>query len=162
MKLKINDQIPNTQIFQLVDGEPQKSNLREIIGSGKIILFGLPGAFTSTCSKLHLPGFVAHADKIKAKGIEHIFCLSVNDPYVMNGWGEINNTGDKIKMLSDPYLLFTKAIGAEVDRNAKGMGIRSNRYLMVIENFTVVNIYEEKETKECGLTSAENLLNHVL
>jgi peroxiredoxin len=162
MKLKINDQIPDTEIFQLVDGEPKKSNLREIIGDGKIVLFGLPGAFTSTCSKLHLPGFVAHADKIKAKGIEHIFCLSVNDPYVMNGWGEINNTGDKIKMLSDPYLSFTKLIGAEVDRNAKGMGIRSNRYLMVIENFTVVKIHEEEETKECGLTSAENLLNNLL
>jgi len=162
MKLKINDQIPDTEIFQLVDGEPQKSNLKEIIGNGKIVLFGLPGAFTSTCSKLHLPGFVANADKIKAKGIEDIFCLSVNDPYVMNGWGEINNTGDKIKMLSDPYLSFTKSIGAEVDRNAKGMGIRSNRYLMVIKNFKVVNIYEEKETKECGLTSAENLLDNLL
>ena len=162
MKLKVNDQIPDTEIFQLVNGEPQKSNLREIIGNGKIVLFGLPGAFTSTCSKLHLPGFVAHADKIKAKGIEHIFCLSVNDPYVMNGWGEINNIGNSIKMLSDPYLLFTKAIGAEVDRNAKGMGIRSNRYLMVIENFTVVNVHVEKETKECGLTSAENLLNYLI
>ena len=162
MKLKIKDQIPDSDIFQLVDGEPQKSKLREIIGDGKNVLFGLPGAFTSTCSKLHLPGFVANADKIKAKGIENIFCLSVNDPYVMGGWGEINNTGDKIKMLSDPYLLFTKAIGAEVDRIEKGMGIRSNRYLMVIENFTVVNIHVEKETKECGLTSAENLLNQVL
>jgi len=94
--------------------------------------------------------------------IKNIFCLSVNDPYVMHGWGEINNIGDKIKMLSDPYLLFTKAIGAEVDRNAKGMGIRSNRYLMVIENFTIVNIHVEKETKECGLTSAENLLNNLI
>ena len=162
MKLKIKDQLPDTEVFQLVDGEPQKNKLREIIGNGKIILFGLPGAFTSTCSKLHLPGFVANADKIKAKGIEQIFCLSVNDPYVMNGWGEINNTTGKIKMLSDPYLLFTKAIGAEVDRKAKGMGIRSNRYLIVIENFTVVNIHEEKETKECGLTSAENLLNNLI
>ena len=162
MKLKINDQLPDPEIFQLVNGEPQKSNFREIIGNGKIVLFGLPGAFTSTCSKLHLPGFVANADKIKAKGIEHIFCLSVNDPYVMNGWGEINNTGDKIKMLSDPYLSFTKLIGAEVDRNAKGMGFRSNRYLMVIENFTVIKIHEEEETKECGLTSAENLLNNLL
>ena len=162
MKLKVNDQIPDTEIFQLVNGEPQKSDLREILGNRKIVLFGLPGAFTSTCSKLHLPGFVSHADKIKAKGIEQIFCLSVNDPYVMNGWGEINNTGDKIKMLSDPYLSFTKSIGAEVDRNAKGMGIRSNRYLMVIENFTVVKIHEEEETKECGLTSAENLLNNLL
>ena len=120
MKLKIKDQLPNTEIFQLVDGEPQKSRLRETIGNGKVVLFGLPGAFTSTCSKLHLPGFVAHADEIKAKGIEHIFCLSVNDPYVMNGWWEIYNTGDKINRLSDPYLIFTKAIGAEVDRNAKG------------------------------------------
>ena len=156
MKLKIKDQLPDTEIFQLVDGEPQKSKLREIIGNGKTVLFGLPGAFTSTCSKLHLPGFVANADKIKAKGIENIFCLSVNDPYVMNGWGEINNTGDKIKMLSDPYLVFTKAIGAEVDRNAKGMGIRSNRYLMVIENFTVIKIHKEEETKECGLTSFQS------
>ena len=162
MKLKIKDQIPDTEIFHIIDGEPQKSRLREILGNGKIILFGLPGAFTSTCSKLHLPGFVTNADKIKAKGIQNIFCLSVNDPYVMNGWGEINNTGNKIKMLSDPYLLFTKSIGAEVDRNAKGMGIRSNRYLLVIENFTVVNIQVEKETKECGLTSAENLLNNLI
>ena len=130
MKLKIKDQLPDTEIFQLVDGEPQKSKLRETIGNGKVVLFGLPGAFTSTCSKLHLPGFVANADKIK--------------------------------MLSDPYLLFTRAIGAEVDRNAKGMGIRSNRYLMVIENFTIVNIHVEKETKECGLTSAENLLNNLI
>ena len=162
MKLKINDQIPDTDIFQLVDGEPQQNKLREILGEGKIVLFGLPGAFTSTCSKLHLPGFVANADQIKSKGIEKIFCLSVNDPYVMNGWGEINNIENKIKMLSDPYLLFTKAIGAEVDRNAKGMGIRSNRYLMVIENFIVVNIHVEEETKECGLTSAENLLNNLI
>ena len=75
MKLKIKDQLPDTEIFQLVDGEPQKSKLRETIGNGKIVLFGLPGAFTSTCSKLHLPGFVANADKIKAKGIENIFCF---------------------------------------------------------------------------------------
>ena len=161
MKLKIKDQIPDTEIFHLVDGEPQKSKLREILGKGKIILFGLPGAFTSTCSKFHLPGFVAHADKIKAKGIEKIFCLSVNDPYVMNAWGEINNVENKIKMLSDPYLLFTKAIGSEVDRNSKGMGIRSNRYAMVIENLSVVNIQVEKETKVCGLTSAESLLDNL-
>ena len=131
MKIKIKDQIPDTDIFHLVDTEPKQSKLREILGIGKIILFGLPGAFTSTCSKLHLPGFVANADKIKKKGI---------------------------KMLSDPYLLFTKAIGAEVDRNSKGMGIRSNRYAMVIENLEVLNIQVEKETKQCGLTSAESIL----
>ena len=147
MKLKIKDQIPDIEIFHLVDGEPQTSKIRDILGNGKAVLFGLPGAFTSTCSKLHLPGYVANADKIKAKGIENIFCLSVNDPFVMNAWGEVNNARGKIAMLSDPYLLFTKAIGAEVDRNSKGMGIRSNRYAMVIENFEVINIQVEKETK---------------
>ena len=158
MKIKIKDQIPDTDIFHLVDAEPKQSKLREVLGNGKIILFGLPGAFTSTCSKLHLPGFVSNSDKIKKKGIENIFCISVNDPYVMNAWGDANNTRDKIKMLSDPYLLFTKAIGAEVDRNSKGMGIRSNRYAMVIENLEVLNIQVEKETKQCGLTSAESIL----
>ncbi len=159
MKLKIKDQIPDIEIFHLIDGEPQISKIRDILGNGKIILFGLPGAFTSTCSKLHLPGYVANADKIKAKGIENIFCLSVNDPFVMNAWGEANNAAGKITMLSDPYLLFTKAIGAEVDRNSKGMGIRSNRYAMVIENLEVINVQVEKETKQCGLSSAEGVLD---
>ena len=159
MKLKIKDQIPDIEIFHLLDGEPQTSKIRDILGNGKIILFGLPGAFTSTCSKLHLPGYVANADKIKAKGIDNIFCLSVNDPFVMNAWAETNNAGGKITMLSDPYLLFTKAIGAEVDRNSKGMGIRSNRYAMVIQNLEVVNIQVEKETKQCGLSSAEGVLD---
>ena len=159
MKLKIKDQIPDIEIFHLIDGEPQTSKIRDILGNGKVILFGLPGAFTSTCSKLHLPGYVGNADKIKSKGIEKIFCLSVNDPFVMNAWGEANNVGNKITMLSDPYLLFTKAIGAEVDRNSKGMGIRSNRYAMVIENLEVINIQVEKETKQCGLSSAEGVLD---
>ena len=158
MKLKIKDQVPDTEIFHLVDGEPQKSNLREILGNGKIILFGLPGAFTSTCSKLHLPGFVANADQIKTKGIQNIFCISVNDPYVMNAWGDANNIGENITMLADPYLLFTKLIGAEVDRNSKGMGIRSSRYAMVVENLQVQNIQEEEKTKNCGISSAEGVL----
>ena len=159
MKLKIKNQIPDIEIFHLIDGEPQTSKIRDILGNGKVILFGLPGAFTSTCSKLHLPGYVGNADKIKSKGIEKIFCLSVNDPFVMNAWGEANYAGGKITMLSDPYLLFTKAIGAEIDRNSKGMGIRSNRYAMVIQNLEVVNIQVEKETKQCGLSSAEGVLD---
>ena len=159
MKLKIKDQIPDIEIFHLLDGEPQTSKIRDILGKGKVVLFGLPGAFTSTCSKLHLPGYVVNADKIKSKGIEKIFCLSVNDPFVMNAWGEVNNARGKITMLSDPYLLFTKAIGAEVDRNSKGMGIRSNRYAMVIQNLEVINLQVEKETKQCGLSSAEGVLD---
>ena len=162
MKLKIKDQIPDIEIFHLIDVEPQTSKIRDILGNSKVVLFGLPGAFTSTCSKLHLPGYVANADKIKAKGIDNIFCLSVNDPFVMNAWGEANNARGKITMLSDPYLLFTKAIGAEVDRNSKGMGIRSNRYAMVIENLELINVQVEKETKQCGLSSAEGVLDLLL
>ena len=159
MKLKIKDQIPDIEIFHLINGEPQTSKIRDILGNGKVVLFGLPGAFTSTCSKLHLPGYVGNADKIKSKGIDNIFCLSVNDPFVMNAWGEANNAAGKIRMLSDPYLLFTKAIGAEVDRNSKGMGIRSNRYAMVIENLEVINVQVEKETRQCGLSSAEGVID---
>jgi len=161
MKLKVNNEIPDTEIYLLIDGEPQKFKLREVLGRNKIILFGLPGAFTSTCSKLHLPGYVANIDKLKAKGVKNIFCISVNDPYVLNAWGDINNAGGKITMLSDPYLLFTRIIGAEVDRYSKGMGIRSNRYAMVIEDLKVINIQVEKETKQCGLSSAQSILDNL-
>jgi peroxiredoxin (alkyl hydroperoxide reductase subunit C) len=158
MKLKEKDIIPDTKIFILKDGDPQEKSIKEILGKNKILLFGLPGAYTSTCSKLHLPGYVNNFQKLKEKGIDKIFCISANDPYVMNAWGEVNNIGSKITMLSDPYLSFTKLIGAEVDRNSKGMGIRSSRYAMIIEDMKVLNIQEEEETKSCGISSAEGIL----
>ena len=102
---------------------------------------------------------VKNAEKIIAKGIDKIFCISVNDPHVMNAWGEANNVRNNIKMLADPYLSFTKLIGAEIDRNSKGMGIRSSRYAMIIENLKVQNIQEEEETKSCGISSAEGILD---
>ena len=159
MKLKVNDTIPEAQIYILKDGEPKEQSIKETLGNSKILLFGLPGAYTSTCSKFHLPGYVKNAEKLKAKGVNRIFCISVNDPHVMNAWGEANNVGNKIAMLADPYLSFTKSIGAEVDRNSKGMGIRSSRYAMTIENMKVLNIQEEEETKSCGISSAEGILN---
>ena len=158
MKLKIKDQIPDAKIFHLVDGVPKEQVISEVLGSKKIILFGLPGAFTATCSTFHLPGFVTNAQKILDKGIDKIFCLAVNDPFVMKAWGDANNVGNYITMLADPYLSFIKLIGAEVDRNTKGMGIRSSRYAMVVENLQVQNIQEEEETKNCGISSAEGVL----
>ena len=159
MKIKENDKIPNSEVFILENGEPIKKNIEEFLRNKKTILFGLPGAYTSVCSAKHLPGYVKMYDRYKDKGIDQIICISVNDPFVMNAWGEANNAAGKITMLSDPYLLFTKAIGAEVDRNSKGMGIRSNRYAMVIENLEVINVQVEKETKQCGLSSADGILN---
>ena len=159
MKLKVDNQIPEAKIFFILEGQPKEESIKEVLGTKKVILFGLPGAFTSTCSKLHLPGFISNAKKIKDKGIDKIFCLAVNDPYVMNAWGEANNIGENITMLADPYLSFTKLIGAEVDRNSKGMGIRSSRYAMIINNLEVQNIQEEEETKNCGISSADSILN---
>ena len=158
MNLKVKDKIPDSKIFHLFDGEPKEQNISEVLGTNKIILFGLPGAFTATCSKFHLPGYVKNAKQILDKGIDKIFCLAVNDPYVMNAWGDANNIGENITMLADPYLLFTKLIGAEVDRNSKGMGIRSSRYAIIINNLEVQNIQEEEETKNCGISSAERVL----
>ena len=159
MKLKVKDYIPDVQIYILKDGEPKEQSIKEALGNSKILLFGLPGAYTSTCSKFHLPGYVKNAEKLKAKGVNSIFCISVNDPHVMNAWGEANNVGNNITMLADPYLSFTKSIGAEVDRNSKGMGIRSSRYAMIIENLKVLNIQVEKETKQCELSSAATILD---
>ena len=158
MKIKEGDQLPDAKVFMLDTG-PKEMLIRQIIGEEKCILFGLPGAFTSTCSTKHLPGFINAESQIKEKNVKKVFCVSVNDPFVMNAWGEANNAGGKITMLSDPYLLFTKAIGAEVDRDSKGMGIRSNRYAMVIENLEVINVQVEKETKQCGLSSAEGVID---
>ena len=159
MKLKIKDQLPDTEIFQLIDGEPQKNKLKETIGNGKVVLFGLPGAFTSTCSKLHLPGFVANADKIKAKGIEHIFCLSVNDPYVMNAWAKISKVENEIIMLADPFGDFANKLGVLVNKDAKGLGMRSSRYTMIIENKVIKYVAVEKETGICELSAADNVLS---
>ena len=162
MRIKIGDKLPNSELFYLdQNNDVKKIDILDLC-KGKTIILGMPGAFTKTCSALHLPGYIKNYELATKKGITKIICIAVNDPNVMKAWGENQNVGDKIFMAGDPFLKFTKAIGAEVDRNSKGMGIRSNRYLMVIEKHTVVNIHVEKETKECGLTSAENLLNNLL
>ena len=121
----------------------------------------MPGAFTKTCSALHLPGYIKNYELALKKGISKIICIAVNDPNVMKAWGENQNTGDKIFMAGDPFLEFTKAIGAEVDKSEKGLGIRSNRYTMLVEDFKVKKIEEEKETAVCKLSAAENFLNSI-
>ena len=161
MKLKENDKIPNSEIFVLENGEPTKKNIDELLKNKKAIIFGLPGAYTSVCSAKHLPGYLNNSEKFKQKGVDQIICMSVNDPFVMNAWGKENNVGDKIIMMGDPFLDFTKAIGAEVDKSARGLGIRSNRYTMLIDNLKVLKIQEEKDTGSCEISAAENFLELV-
>ena len=161
MNIKENDQIPNSEIFILEDGEPIKKNIKEILKNKKVVLFGLPGAYTSVCSAKHLPGYVNMYEEYKKKGIDKIICISVNDPFVMNAWGKENNVGEKVLMMGDPFLNFTKAIGADVDKSGRGLGVRSNRYTMLIDNLKVVKIQEEKDTGSCEVSAAKNFLELV-
>ena len=139
----------------------QKKILKIFLKNKKSIIFGLPGAYTSVCSAKHLPGYVKNSEKYKQKGVDQIICMSVNDPFVMNAWGKENNVGDKILMVGDPFLNFTKAIGAEVDKSGRGLGIRSNRYTMLVDNLKVIKIQEEQDTGSCEISAAENFLELV-
>ena len=161
MKLKENDIISSSEVFILEGGEPVKIDIKKILEDKKVILFGLPGAYTSVCSAKHLPGYVKAYKAYKDKGIDHIICIAANDPFVMNAWGKSQNVEDKIIMIGDPFLNFTKSIGAEVDKSARGLGIRSNRYTMLIENLKVIKLQEEKDTGSCEISSAQNFLNLV-
>ena len=158
MNIKENDNLPNSEVFVLEDGEPVKKTIEDLFKNKKIVIFGLPGAYTSVCSTKHLPGYVNMSAEYKKKGIDQIICISVNDPFVMNAWGKENSVGDKILMIGDPFLNFTKAIGADVDKSGRGLGVRSNRYTMLVENGEVKRVEEEKETASCELSSAENFL----
>ena len=158
MKLKENDKIPNSEIFILENGEPTKKKIENYLKDKKAVLFGLPGAYTSVCSAKHLPGYVKMYQQYKDKGVDYIICISVNDPFVMNSWGKENNVDNKIIMMGDPFLNFTKAIGAEVDKSGRGLGIRSNRYTMLIDDMKVIKLQEEKDTGSCEISAAENFL----
>jgi len=159
MKLKIHDIIPDVEVFQLINNEPEKIKIKKIFEEKKTILLGMPGAFTSVCSSKHLPGYLNNIDGFKYKGIDLIACIAVNDPFVMNAWGKKQNVQENILMLGDPFLTFTKSLGAEVDKSGRGLGIRSNRYTMLIEDNKIMQIQEEKETGMCNISAAENFLN---
>ena len=155
MKIKKRDKLPDAKVF-ILDSDPKEVSIKQIIGDEKTILFGLPGAFTSVCSAKHLPGYINMHQEYKNKGVDHIICIAANDPFVMNAWGKENNVGDKIIMIGDPFLNFTKAIGAEVDKSGRGLGVRSNRYTMLVDNMKVIKLQEEKDTGSCEISAAEN------
>ena len=161
MNIKENDQIPNVDFFVMENGEPIKKNTQVLLKDKKVVIFGLPGAYTSVCSAKHLPGYVNMFDQYKEKGIDYIICISVNDPFVMSAWGKEHNVGEKILMIGDPFLNFTKAIGADVDKSARGLGIRSNRYSMLVDNLKIVKLQEEKDTGSCEVSAAENFIKLV-
>ena len=160
MKIKKGDKLPDARVF-ILDKDPKEVSINEIIGDIKVILFGLPGAFTPTCSAKHLPGFVRATDKLKEKNIKKVLCISINDPFVMDVWGKAHNVQNKILMVGDATGEFTKNIGAEINLSHRGLGIRSSRYTMLVENGKIIKISEEEIPGKCIITSAEHFLKEI-
>ena len=162
MKIKVGEKLPSSELFYLdQNNNVKKVDILDLCKDNKTIILGMPGAFTKTCSALHLPGYIKNFELASKKGISKIVCIAVNDPNVMKAWGENQSVGTKIFMAGDPFLKFTKAIGAEVDKSEKGLGIRSNRYTMLVVDGKVKKVEEEKETATCELSAAENFLKDI-
>jgi len=150
-----NSTMPEGTLQQLSNGEMVSHNTTELFANKKVVLFAVPGAFTPTCSVSHLPGYVVLADEFKAKGVDAIVCLSVNDAFVMNAWGEAQNA-ENIMMLADGDASYTKALGLTMDTEGFG-GVRSQRYAMVIDNGQVTSLHIE-EAKAFEVSKAEYVL----
>ncbi len=157
MTIKIGDMIPSATLMQMKDGGPKPVSTDELFKGRKVALFALPGAFTPTCSAKHVPGFLKQAGALKAKGIDAIACVSVNDAFVMGAWGESQGTGDTVMMLADGNGDFTRALGLEMDATKFGMGKRSQRYSMVVDN-GVVKILNVEAPGAFEVSSADHML----
>lgn len=160
MTIKTGDKIPSATLMQMKGGAPQPVKTDEFFSGKKVVVFALPGAFTPTCSAKHLPGFVQHADDLKAKGVDAIACVSVNDAFVMGAWGEQQKVGDTVTMLADGNGDFTRALGLEMDGTKFGMGKRSQRYAMVVDN-GVVKALDVEEPGAFSVSSAEHVLKQL-
>ena len=162
MKIKEGENIPSVDFFHINEsGVPEKIESTKLLENHKAIVIGVPGAFTKVCSAKHLPGYVYNYEEAKKKGVTKIVCISVNDANVMKAWGDSQNVGNKIFMAADPYCDFTKSIGAEIDRTDKGLGMRSARYTMLIENNVIKTIKAEEDTAVCEISAAKNFIKEI-
>ena len=159
MSIKVGDRIPSVSLFHMTADGPAQVSTDDIFSGKKVVFFVIPGAFTPTCSAEHLPGYVNNADAIKAKGVESIVCVSVNDPFVMAAWGEAQNVGDKVSLYSDPGD-FVKAVGMELDLGEAGLGVRSSRYSMIVDD-GVVTVLNDEGGPGFEISSAEHLLTQL-
>jgi peroxiredoxin len=157
MTIQVGDRIPEATLYHMTPDGPQAITTEEIFNGKKVVLFALPGAFTPTCSAKHLPGFVAKADEIKAKGVDTIACLSVNDAFVMGAWGKDQSVGDKVVMLSDGSAELTQKMGLELDLTGRGFGVRSDRYAMIVDD-GVVKMLNREAPGAFEVSSAEKVL----
>ena len=147
MTVKVGDKVPSATLMEMQDGGPKPVKTDDLFAGKKVVLFALPGAFTPTCSAKHLPGFVQNFDALKAKGVDEIACLSVNDAFVMGAWGRDQKTAGKLRMMADGSGDFAKATGLTLDLNARGMGLRSQRYSMLVVDGVVKTLNIEAPGK---------------
>ncbi len=158
MAVKEGDSIPSIVVTEMVDGAPTPTPLADLTKGKKIVFFAVPGAFTPTCSAKHLPGFVDQAAALKGKGVDEICCLSVNDAFVMDAWGKSANAAGKVRMLADGNGELAAAMGLEMDASKFGMGTRSQRYAMVVNDGKVEKIMVEGGPG-LSVSSAESVLS---
>ena len=156
--IQVGDTIPTVEIVAIEKGESAKVKTSEILGKGKVVLFGVPGAFTPTCSDYHLPGFVLRSNELKAKGVDKVFCVAVNDPFVMKAWGESQGIADEVTLLADGNGEFATATGLVLDAHGSAMGNRSRRFAAILQDGVVTSLEVEPGG---GLTvsSAESILS---
>ena len=157
MTIKIGDKVPSVALRNLTPEGVKEITSDELFGGKKVVLFAVPGAYTRTCSMRHLPSYVGNAAALKAKGVDTIACVAVNDAFVMSAWGKEHQADGKVMMLGDGNAEFTKAMGLELDRVKEGMGMRSQRYAMLVENGVVKALHVEKPG-EYDVSSAEAVL----
>lgn len=158
MSISVGDKLPEAVFRTITADGPKELKTDDVFAGKKVVLFAVPGAYTPSCHARHLPGFLTHAEEIKGKGVDTIACVSVNDMFVMDYWAQETGGKDKLLFLSDGNAEFTKAIGLEMDVSVAGMGIRSQRYVMIVEDGTVTMLSVEEQGGVVDLSSAETVL----
>ena len=167
MTIKEGDRLPEGTVQEFIEVEgngcsvgPNTFKVEDQVKGKKIAIFGLPGAFTPTCSAKHVPSYVANIDKLKAKGVDEVWCVSVNDAFVMGAWGKDQKADNKVRMMADGSAVFTKALGLEMDLTSRGMGVRSQRYSMLVDNGVVKSVNVEGPGK-FEVSDADTMLKQV-
>jgi peroxiredoxin len=167
MTIKVGDRLPDGQLQEYIEVEtagcsigPNTFNVADLVRGKKIVIFGLPGAFTPTCSAKHVPGYLQHYDALKKKGVDEIWCLSVNDAFVMGAWGRDQKTTGKVRMMADGSAEYTKKLGLELDLTARGMGVRCRRFSMLVEDGVVKSLNIEAPGK-FEVSDAETMLKQL-
>ena len=159
MTIAIGDPLPDVTVRIMVDGSPAEVSSRELLGTGRVVLFAVPGAFTPGCSRVHLPGYKQHAADLAGKGVDQVACISVNDVFVMDAWGQAHDVTGTITMIADGDASFARAVGLEIEVERNALGLRSQRYAMVLQDGVVEQLMLEENGLSVGNSAAECVLN---